>query len=87
MASADSIDEYAAARLQGWRTFRVMAPADRENLPGEFECPASAEQGKRKTCATCGACDGAERGAGKASVAIVVHGSKARRFIPIAVAA
>jgi hypothetical protein len=30
--------------------------------------------------------DGADR-AGKVSVAIIVHGSKARRFVPIAVAA
>lgn len=83
MASADSPAEAHTAQGMGWRTFRVME-AGAALLPREFECPASEEQGKRKTCATCRACDGAQEGrALKASVAIVVHGSKARRFVPI----
>lgn len=82
MASADSAQERAAAVAQGWRTFRVMAQGEALQR-GEFTCPASEEGGKRTTCAECGACDGAQRGAHKASPAIVVHGSKARRFITI----
>jgi hypothetical protein len=77
MASVDSIPEAIGARLAGLRYFRVHTggtPAQ-----GEFTCPASAEAGKRKTCATCGACDGTER-EGKASPIIVVHGARASRF-------
>ena len=41
---------------------------------GEFVCPASAEAGKRKTCAECKACSGAKLGGRNASPVIVVHG-------------
>ena len=82
MASVDSPAEFAQAQGMGWRTFRVRT-AEQPILPREFVCPASDEAGKRTTCAQCGACDGAQRGAHKASPVIVVHGSKARRFIPI----
>jgi hypothetical protein len=69
----------------GWRTFRVRT-ADESLGSREIVCPASPEGGDRRQCVTCLACDGADR-AGKVSVAIIVHGSKARRFVPIAVAA
>lgn len=82
MASCDTETELAQARMYEWRTFRVMAPGA-QLVRGEFACPASEEAGKRTTCAECGACDGAQRGTSKASPAIVVHGSKARRFVPI----
>lgn len=78
MASADSSADRTAAKAAGFRTFRVRTAAEPAEL-GEFACPASAEQGKRKTCAECGACDGG-RGTRKADPVIVVHGSLAKRF-------
>lgn len=85
MASADSASDRDLARSMGWRTFRVRT-ADEILGAREIVCPASPEGGDRRQCATCLACDGADR-AGKVSVAIIVHGSKARRFVPIAIAA
>ena len=85
MASVDSETEALQARALGWRTFRVTVPGAQPG-PGEFTCPASSEAGKRSTCAQCQACDGALRGSRKASPVIVVHGSKQRRFIALAVA-
>lgn len=85
MASADSAADRDTARAMGWRTFRVRT-ADESLGAREIVCPASPEGGDRRQCVTCLACDGADR-AGKVSVAIIVHGSKARRFVPIAIAA
>jgi len=81
MASVDNAAEAATAHAMGYRYFRVRAASENVSK-GEFACPASDEAGKRKTCIECGACDGTDR-AGKASPTIIVHGSKARRFIPI----
>ena len=79
MASADTAAEFERARAAGWRTFRVRTAAEplRER---ELVCPASAENSTGRTCATCGACDGAARGPEQASVAIIVHGPSARAF-------
>ena len=78
MASVDSVKEQDIARAMGWRTFRVRT--ETEPLESnEFACPASPEGGLRKQCITCKACDGADR-AGKASAAIIVHGSMAKYF-------
>jgi len=78
MASVDSVKEQDIARAMGWRTFRVRTES--EGLQAnEFACPASPEGGLRKQCITCKACDGADR-AGKASAAIIVHGSMAKYF-------
>ena len=85
MASVDTVPERDVARALGWRTFRVRT-ADQTLGAREIVCPASDEGGNRRQCITCRACDGAERGAVQASVAIVVHGARASRFIPIAVA-
>lgn len=82
MASCETEDQADTARAMGWRTFRVRTDAQPVTR-GEFVCPASEEAGKRTTCAQCKACDGAERGARKASPVIIAHGSKARRFIAI----
>jgi hypothetical protein len=81
MASADTETEFELAHTAQLRTFRVRRPAD-PLLPGEFSCPASAEAGKRKTCATCGACDGSLRSRA-ASASIIAHGATASRFIRI----
>jgi len=78
MASADTPEEMAQARANGWRTFRVRL-AHEALGPRESVCPASAEAGKKLNCATCGACNGADTGR-KGSIAIVVHGALAMRF-------
>ena len=85
MASVDTVPERDVARALGWRTFRVRT-ADQALGPREIVCPASDEGGNRRQCISCRACDGAECGSVQASVAIVVHGARANRFIPIAAA-
>jgi hypothetical protein len=78
MASADSAAHRDAAKAKGYRTFRIR-PASAPIAKGEFICPASAEAGKRKTCAECGACNGGIN-TRKADAVIIVHGSLASRF-------
>lgn len=85
MASVDTVPERDVARALGWRTFRVRTPNQALGAR-EIVCPASDEGGNRRQCITCRACDGAERGSVQASVAIVVHGARASRFIPIVAA-
>jgi len=76
MASVESQEDATQARNAGWRTFRV-AETGEQPMPGEFHCPASAEQGYRKTCQQCGACDGTYAGSERASVLIWPHGPPA----------
>jgi hypothetical protein len=78
MASADTEADRDLARSMGFRTFRVRT-SDAPVMPGEFICPASAEAGKTKTCADCGACAGGTASR-KADPVIVVHGSLQKRF-------
>jgi hypothetical protein len=73
MASVDTLQEYLGARARGWRTFRVRR-ADEPLAPGEFSCPASAEEHKRLTCQECRACDGATHSPRAATPSIVYHG-------------
>ena len=56
MASADTIDQAAKANLLGMRVFRVSNGIDVQ--PGEAMCPASAEAGRKSTCAKCTLCSG-----------------------------
>lgn len=81
MASCDTMAHLQFAWAKGWRTFRVLASTD-SRTEGEVVCPASAEAGKRKTCAECGACDGAGNNPGRASITIRAHGMtyKVQRF-------
>lgn len=81
MASADSEDQARRAWREGWRTFRVKGKQD-ARLAGEIVCPASEEAGKKRTCQTCAACDGAGTNAGRRSIVIDVHGLvwKAQRY-------
>lgn len=76
MASVESEEQGAEARAMGWRTFRVAVTGELPVL-GEFHCPASAEQGYRKTCADCKACNGAQGSPDRASVVIWPHGPPA----------
>ena len=84
MASADNIDEAARANLLGMRVFRVSIGVDKQ--PGEVICPASAESGKKTTCAKCTLCAGTSIQA--RDVVIADHASgHARRVIKIGVTA
>ena len=82
MASADSIQDTDDARALGWRYFLAVSPATGQAAVPErtVQCPATISD---RTCATCGACDGAARGATRASIYLLEHGarssSKARR--------
>ena len=84
MASADSIDEAAQANLYGMRVFRVSVGVDRQ--PGEASCPASAEGGRKATCATCILCSGTSIAARDIVIADHALGHK-RRVISIGVQA
>jgi hypothetical protein len=86
MASCDRASDLERARALGWRTFRVLTDTD-TLLADEFLCPASAEAGKRLTCATCLACRGGER-RHQVTPAIYAHGGgsnrwKAKRFLAV----
>lgn len=80
MASVDTIDEFHAAHLGGWRTFRVRGREEAlisthmisAHTPLEFACPASDEMRHRTTCEACQLCRGTSSPA--RSVAIVAHG-------------
>lgn len=84
MASADSIDEAAHANLLGMRVFRVSIGVDKQ--AGETTCPASAEGGKRATCASCLLCAGTSKQARDIVIADHAVGHQ-RRVISIGVAA
>lgn len=73
MASCDTPADRVHAQARGWRTFRVRLTASDPLMRGEFECPASAEQGKRLTCQQCQACSGGSPE--RASPAIIAHAS------------
>lgn len=76
MASVETAGEAQVAQAMGWRTFRTT-PAGGALRKNEFACPASAEEGKRLTCASCMACNGNphNRDASRAgSVLIQLHG-------------
>lgn len=77
MASADSPADRAAAKLLGFRTFRVREAAQALEA-GEITCPASKEAGYRTNCAACGLCKGATAKA--KDIAIIAHGASAKAF-------
>jgi hypothetical protein len=82
MASVETPEQHAEARAAGWRTYRARLE-DEPLLPGEIVCPASHEAGQRVTCAQCMLCRGARSGDAVKSIAILVHGTRARRFIEL----
>ena len=73
MASTDNESESIDARLAGWRTFRVAMPGHVARMARESVCPASAEAGKKLTCAECLACHGAAS-MRRGSIVIQAHG-------------
>lgn len=77
MASVDTPSERAEAIAAGWRTFTVRAQGT--PIPsGDISCPASAEMGKRTTCAECRLCAGTSTRA--KSITILAHGSGRKYF-------
>ena len=84
MASADSIDQAALANLYGMRTFRVSIGIDKQ--PGETVCPASAEGGRKATCADCMLCGGTSKKAKDVVIADHAIGHDRRRTIMLATA-
>ena len=81
MASADTIDQAAKANLLGMRVFRVSQGIDVQ--AGEAMCPASAEAGRKSTCAKCTLCAGTSIRA--RDIVIADHAAgHARRTIAIA---
>lgn len=71
MASADSLELQQKANSAGWRTFRVAPKGDTERMADEISCPASAEAGKKTTCAKCTLCRG--NGISAKSIVIQAH--------------
>jgi hypothetical protein len=72
MASVDTAEERAHAKLLGFRTFRVRGA----NEPlGDYEkpCPASAEMNYRTTCDLCRACGG-HKAKARVDIVIMAHG-------------
>lgn len=81
MASADTIEQAARANLLGMRVFRVSVGVDQQ--AGETVCPASAEGGRKSTCAKCTLCAGTSIQARDIVIADHAAGHK-RRVIAIA---
>jgi len=73
--SADSARDVEKAHEFGVGSFRVLRHGELPVL-GEFVCPASAEAGKKTTCAECRACDGVS----KYHVVIAAHGIGANNY-------
>jgi len=73
MASVETLEGKEEANKMGWRTFRVTSDLNTKT-DDEIFCPASAEMGKKLTCADCGICNGNRTGR-KKNVVIMAHGS------------
>jgi len=72
MASCDSVNDAMEARQMGWRYFLAVPSKSNINLPERtILCPATVSE---RTCSTCGACSGADRGSYKASIYVEEHG-------------
>lgn len=81
MASCDTEVDLEDAKAAGWATYRVR-PKGTALLPGEVQCPASAEAGHVADCAACGRCGGlvaSDRLKQLQYVSIMAHGAQARR--------
>ncbi|NPU64586.1 hypothetical protein HL667_06215 [Bradyrhizobium sp. 83012] len=76
MASCDSEADHAAAKAQGWRTFRVRL-ATEALKPHEIVCPASKEAGAKTSCDACKACGGHTAKA-RVDIAIIAHGAASK---------
>lgn len=79
MASADTVAERVAARLAGFRAFRVRSPGEPLQA-GERQCPASDESPIELDCERCGGCDGIRKGAKRPDYSLEAHGRGAAAF-------
>ena len=79
MASVDTSDERAQAKMLGYRTFRVRG---QNEIVEKYEvsCPASEEMEKRTTCEACKACGGHNAKA-KVDIVIMAHGNGKGHFV------
>ena len=79
MASVDAVAEKTAAEARGFRTFRIRKSSDHLDAiqAREVVCPASDEAGHLIQCEQCMACNGTQSNR-RGSIAIIVHGSKAK---------
>ena len=78
MASCDSMDDRAHAKLLGFRCFRVTTEdVFQAKDKREVICPSSEEAGRKAKCDRCKACSGTS-GKAKADIVIQVHGSKGK---------
>ena len=69
MASTHNLAEMLQAKKLGYRCFTVTAEAIEE----AFNCPASKESERKKTCVQCGLCDGQVSGKRKKDIYILKH--------------
>ena len=74
MASVESLTAAKYVWARNGRTFRIIRDVAEIDPAREVLCPASAEAGKRTTCADCRLCAGQATRSPK-SVAIVAHGN------------
>ena len=74
MASVESLEAARHVWAMDGRTFRIIRDVAEIDPAREVLCPASAEAGKRTTCAECRLCAGQATRSPK-SVAIVAHGN------------
>jgi hypothetical protein len=74
MASVESLTAAKYIWARDGRTFRIVRDVAEIDPAREVLCPASAEAGKRTTCADCRLCAGQATRSPK-SVAIVAHGN------------
>ena len=69
MASTHNLAEMLQAKKLGYRCFTVTAEA----IDNAFNCPASKESERKKTCVQCGLCDGQVSGKRKKDIYILKH--------------
>ena len=82
MASVDTSEERAQAKLLGFRTFRVRDK--NESIESrEVSCPASAEMQHKTTCDLCKACGG-NKAKAKVDIVIAAHGARMKHFGSVA---
>ena len=86
MASADTLGQRIKAKSMGLRTFRVGFADELLKVVGEAVCPASAEAGRKTTCADCRLCGGTSIKANDIVIRDHAVGFKGRTVFAIAVA-
>ena len=83
MASADSVDQRAAARAKGYRSFALLPKGhDAKGIPHAMECAATRDRNPLQ-CIDCLACSGTRNGtvANAVDVVVAAHGTGAK-YIP-----